>query len=160
LTTIDAVLWLAAETPGTEEGGGAAPSGGLMSPMMIILIVGMIAVMWFMSRRNKKQQQQQADARDAMGPGDRVMTTGGMIGVITEVEGDVVTIMSPAGDRSVWVRRAIRSQVSDEEWEAMIQPYPPDEDEDAEADGPQGEDAEPQDAADESEEEGAEDEDR
>jgi hypothetical protein len=43
--------------------------------------------------------------------------------------------MSPGGDQSAYVRRAIRSQVTDEEWEAMLQPYPIDEEDEDEADG-------------------------
>ncbi|MDR2453817.1 MAG: preprotein translocase subunit YajC [Bifidobacteriaceae bacterium] len=112
-----------------------APTGGGMNTMMIVFLALMIGVMFFMSRRNKKQQQKQADFRDKLEAGQRVMTAGGMVGVISEVEGDVVTIMSPSGDRSAYVRRAIRSQVPDDEWEAMLAPYAAD-DEPDEADEP------------------------
>ena len=112
----------------------AQTGGGNSGYMMIIFLGLMIAVMFFMSRRNKKQQQKQSDFRDSLGPGQRVMTAGGMVGVISDVEGDVVTIMSPSGDRSAYVRRAIRSQVPDDEWEAMLQPYPADDEADDEAD--------------------------
>jgi preprotein translocase subunit YajC len=116
-----------------------------MNVMMIIFLVGMVAVMWFMSRRNKRQQQNQADFRDSLVAGQRVMTAGGMIGLISDVEGDVVTLMSPGGDQSVYVRRAIRSQVSDEEWEAMLAPYARDEEDEA----PSGDEGGEADAAEE-----------
>jgi preprotein translocase subunit YajC len=126
LTTYDAAVWLAE----TTEPGTASASGGGTNYMMFIFLAGIIAVMFFMSRRNKKQQQTQQNFRDNLEPGQRVMTAGGMVGVISEVEGDVVTIMSPAGDRSAYVRRAIRSVVPDDEWEAMLRPYAADEEED------------------------------
>jgi preprotein translocase subunit YajC len=128
LTIFDAALLAAASNGSGEEG-----SGGGTSAMMLVFLGLMIAVMFFMSRRNKKQQQKQSDFRDSIAVGQRVMTAGGMVGVVSDVEGDVVTIMSPAGDQSAYVRRAIRSQVSDEEWEAMLAPYPADDEESEEA---------------------------
>jgi preprotein translocase subunit YajC len=132
LTIYDATAWLAADPPA---------GGGGSNYFMLIMMAGIVAVMFFMSRRNKKQQQSQQDFRDSLAPGQRVMTAGGMVGVISDVEGDVVTIMSPAGDQSAYVRRAIRSLVPDEEWEAMLRPYAADEededeDEDEVAAGP------------------------
>ncbi|MDR3106808.1 MAG: preprotein translocase subunit YajC [Bifidobacteriaceae bacterium] len=109
----------------------AAGGGGFGSYGMLIFIAAMVALMWFMSRRNKKQQQQQGDFRRTLDVGQRVMTVGGMVGVISQVQGDVVTIMSPGGDESAYLRRAIKSQVSDEEWENLTAPYPVDEDETA-----------------------------
>ncbi|MDR0594113.1 MAG: preprotein translocase subunit YajC [Bifidobacteriaceae bacterium] len=119
LTIHDAVLLATEENPPTGGGGSQY--------VFLIFIVGMIALMWFMSRRNKKQQQQQGDFRRTLDVGQRVMTVGGMIGVISQVQGDVVTLMSPGGDETAYVRRAIKSQVSDEEWTNLTEPYPVDE---------------------------------
>ncbi|MDR1393804.1 MAG: preprotein translocase subunit YajC [Bifidobacteriaceae bacterium] len=134
------------------------PGGGSSNFIWVIFLVGMIGLMFFMSRRNKKQQQQQADFRDSLGPGQRVMTAGGMIGVVTGIQGDVVTLMSPSGDESAYVRRAIRSQLSDEEWGAMLEPLAA-EDEDLAAEdedlGGAGDDAPAEDAGEDAAEEAA-----
>jgi preprotein translocase subunit YajC len=124
LTIFDAIL---AETPAPDGTQTPAASPGSNWPFLVLL-VGMIALMFFMSRRGKKQQAQQGDFRRSLDVGQRVMTVGGMIGVISRADGDVLTIMSPSGDESLYIRRAIKSEVPDDEWEALTQPYPPDED--------------------------------
>ncbi|MDR1634659.1 MAG: preprotein translocase subunit YajC [Bifidobacteriaceae bacterium] len=123
MTIFDVAVLAEGEEPATQPGGG----GG--NYVLLIFIGGMILLMWFMSRRNKKQQQQQGDFRRALDVGQRVMTVGGMIGVVTQVNGDVLTLMSPSGDESAYLRRAIKSVVSDEEWGNLTEPYPLDEDE-------------------------------
>ncbi|MDR1823781.1 MAG: preprotein translocase subunit YajC [Bifidobacteriaceae bacterium] len=127
------VVWLADETPTGDQtgtgGGGSILSGSMP---MIILFGGMILLMFFMSRRNKKKQQDVVDFRKSLAPGQRIMTVGGMIGTITKTQGDTVTLMSPEGDQSVYVRRAIRSLVPDDEWEAMIAEYPDEPEDDEE----------------------------
>ncbi|MDR0366156.1 MAG: preprotein translocase subunit YajC [Bifidobacteriaceae bacterium] len=115
------------------------------------MIAGVIALFWFSSRRQRKQQQQQADFRSGLEVGQRVVTVGGMIGVIGAIEGDVVTLVSPAGDESLYVRRAVKSQVSDDEWMTMVEPYPPEDEEDPGV-------STPSDAADSAEFEDAQDE--
>jgi preprotein translocase subunit YajC len=113
-----------------EEGDTPAPaSGGSMNWMMIIVLVGMIGLMFFMSRRNKKQQQARGDFRRLLEPGQRVQTIGGLIGVITGLQGDLVTLMSPSGDEATYTRNAIKAVVSDEEYANLTQPYPVDEEE-------------------------------
>ncbi|MDR1188011.1 MAG: preprotein translocase subunit YajC [Bifidobacteriaceae bacterium] len=124
MSILDAA-WLAAEGDPAEP----ATGGGSSGILMLVFLGGMILLMWFMSRRNKKQQQAQGDFRRTLDVGQRVMTVGGMVGVVVQVQGDVLTLMSPNGDESTYVRRAIKSQVSDEEWDNMTAPYPVDEDE-------------------------------
>ncbi|MDR2113750.1 MAG: preprotein translocase subunit YajC [Bifidobacteriaceae bacterium] len=127
-------VWLADSTP-APGGGSGQGGGGFSNYTMFIFLGGMILLMWFMSRRSKKQQQQLVDFRSGLALGDRVMTAGGMVGVISDIQGDVLTLMSPGGSESTFVRRAIKSQVPDEEWAAMIEPYPPEEGEYADDDG-------------------------
>ncbi|MDR2373529.1 MAG: preprotein translocase subunit YajC [Bifidobacteriaceae bacterium] len=125
MTILNAAIALAVLADGeTTDTGEQSASAGPGNYMMLIFLVGMIALMWFMSRRNKKQQQQQGDFRRTLDVGQRVMTVGGMIGTVTDVQGDVLTIMSPSGDESAYLRRAIKSQVSDEEWANLTAPYP------------------------------------
>jgi preprotein translocase subunit YajC len=119
------------------------PGGGGNSIFMLVMFGVLIIAMVVMSRRNKKKQGDANAFRSELAPGQRVMTMAGLVGVITRVEGDVITVASQSGQESQWIRRAIRSLVPDEEWEAMTAEYP-DDDEDGDA-----EEAEPQTSTDE-----------
>jgi len=126
--------WLAMGAPdGTGEGGEAAAGGGF-GLMLPVMLVGLVLVFWMMSRRNKKQQGKTDDFRNNLTVGTRVMTLGGMIGVISAINGDVITLKSPSGDETAYTKRAIREAVTDDMWAAMIEPpsiedevYPEDE---------------------------------
>jgi preprotein translocase subunit YajC len=109
----------------------AAAPGGLLGGnwIMIVMLVGLGVVFWFMSRRNRKAQTKTEEYRRSLTVGTRVMTVGGLIGTITNVQGDVITLRSVNGDESEYVRRAIRETVDDEMWGNMTDPYPVDEDE-------------------------------
>ncbi len=51
-----------------------------------ILILGAFVVLWFFSRRSQKKQQDQINATlDAIQPGNKVKTIGGICGVVVEV---------------------------------------------------------------------------
>jgi preprotein translocase subunit YajC len=112
---------LAATEPATQQ----PQQSSFLGQYGIFLIMAVfVVIMWMMSRRNKKKQDAQVDFRKTLAPGQRVQTVGGMIAVVTAVQGEVVTLMSPSGDESAFIKRAIRSLVPDEEWEAMIADYP------------------------------------
>jgi preprotein translocase subunit YajC len=106
---------------------------------MWALLAALAIFMWVMSRRNKKRQADAGAFRRELGPGQRVMTLSGLVGVISKVEGDVITIASASGHQSEWLRRAIRSVVPEEEWTAMTEEYPEEpEDQAPDTDAPDG----------------------
>jgi len=104
------------------------------SGFLLVMLVVVVGMFYMMSRRNKKQQKEQGDFRSSLQVGSRVMTIGGVIGVITCIEGDVVTLKSSGGDETQFIKRAIKESLSDEAWESLIMPDmdfdAPDEDED------------------------------
>ena len=68
------------------------PSGpsGLMNFMPFIFI---ILVLWFfMFRAKSKQERSRTDMLSKLKPGERVQTIGGIIGVITQVTDNVITV--------------------------------------------------------------------
>lgn len=80
---------------------------------MFILLGLMIVMFWWMSRSSKKMRQKMMDERaSAVVLGNTVVTTAGFYGMIVDIDGDAVTLQSPAGDETVWLRSAIAS-VSD-----------------------------------------------
>ena len=80
---------------------------------MFVLLGLMIVMFWWMSRSSKKMRQKMMDERAAaVVLGNTVVTTAGFYGTIVDIDGDAVTLQSPAGDETVWLRSAIAS-VSD-----------------------------------------------
>lgn len=79
---------------------------------MIILILMMVGLFWFMNRGARKAQQKQIDQRsEALAVGNNVVTQAGFLGRVVDIDGDAVTLESPAGDESVWLRTAIVSKM-------------------------------------------------
>ena len=79
-----------AQTPGI---GGAA--GGLMSFLPIILMFG---VLWFIMIRPQMKRQKEAKAMmEALAKNDEVVTAGGILGRVTKVNEQYVTLEIAAG---------------------------------------------------------------
>lgn len=87
-----------------------------MDPTIIIVLAVMMAFLWWMSRNAKKQQQRLNDERDAaIVVGANVVTRSGFLGTIVDIDGDAVTLESPSGIETVWLRSSI-VQVMDIPW--------------------------------------------
>lgn len=80
--------------------------GGANYSFLIILVVLAAGLFW-MSNRTRKTQKKAQEFRNALTPGQEVMTASGMLGTIVEVEDDEITLESTPGVRSRWVRAAI-----------------------------------------------------
>lgn len=97
-------------------------------PTFLILLAAIVLMMWWMSRRNKKQREAAESFRDSLDIGQEVMTGSGLFGVISEVDGDRITLVSgPAESTSVWLRAAIAKLVDPPvEEEALVDVEVPD----------------------------------
>ncbi|HRW77294.1 MAG TPA: preprotein translocase subunit YajC [Candidatus Sabulitectum sp.] len=83
---------LAQDAPAAEE---AAPSGCMGSGGItgLLPIVAMVAIFYFLIiRPQQKQSKQLAQMRSSLQKGDRVVTSGGIHGVITNLKGDIITV--------------------------------------------------------------------
>jgi preprotein translocase subunit YajC len=82
------VTVLAMSAPPAQGGGsGASP---LLSFLPLVLI---FVVFWFLIiRPQKKQQDVRRKMLEAVKRGDRVLTTGGLYGIVKDVKGDVLVI--------------------------------------------------------------------
>ena len=83
-----------------------------MDPSFLIMLVIMIGGLWLMSTFARRQQKKMADEQarrteDALVPGTWVRTTAGFYGTVVEVDGDVVTLATPLGDESLWLKRSV-----------------------------------------------------
>ena len=75
----------------------AAPAGGLMSP--IIMVVAMLAIMYFLMIRPENKRKKEAEQmRSAVKKGDKVVTIGGIVGVVVDVK-DNKFVMETGADQ-------------------------------------------------------------
>ena len=92
------------------EAGNAGLFGG--SAMMIIYIVAIVAFFYFfMIRPQKKQEKETAAMRNSLSIGDEITTIGGIIGRITHIKDDVVTIETGADRNKIRIRKTAISTV-------------------------------------------------
>ena len=74
--------------------GGAAPAGpggaGMQSLIFLLLII--VVFYFFMIRPQVKKQKEATNFRNALKKGDKVATTGGIYGKITDVKDRTVTL--------------------------------------------------------------------
>ena len=61
-------------------------------PMSMLITFGLIGVIFYflLIRPQRKQQKELKDRQDALKPGDKVVSAGGIYGTITKVEQDAV----------------------------------------------------------------------
>lgn len=78
-----------------------------MDPTFIIILVVGLGALLFMNWRTKKKQQEQLSFRDQLEIGQEVQTIGGLIGTITAVEDDRVTLETAPGTEVVFVKMAL-----------------------------------------------------
>ncbi|NDV45955.1 preprotein translocase subunit YajC [Paludibacter sp. 221] len=77
----------------TAEGAEEAAQGGLSSYSGLIMMLLIFVVFYFfMIRPQSKRQKEIKKQRDAMKPGDKVVTSGGIYGKIKDVKDNAVVI--------------------------------------------------------------------
>lgn len=83
-----------------------------MDPTLIIILLVMLGFFWLMSAGTRKVQKKQLEQqRAAIVLGNNVITNSGFFGRIVDIDGDAVTLESPAGDETVWLKRSIMAQM-------------------------------------------------
>lgn len=76
----------------------AVDSSTIMTYVILgVLIVAVILMFVFSSRRRKKQEQDAQDLINAVKPGNKVKTIGGICGIVVEVDGDENTFVLETG---------------------------------------------------------------
>ena len=79
---------------------------------LIIIVLFMVIMMWGLNFMNRKTQKRKQDERaSAIVLGNNVVTTAGFLGKIVDIDGDAITLESPSGEESVWLRGAIAGQM-------------------------------------------------
>ena len=103
-------LILALMTQQAEGGGGSGQSGGWeqMLNMGFFIVVIFVIIFFLIIRPQQKQQKKQREMLAALKRGDRVLTSSGIFGTITNMTDTVVTLEVA---KSVHIR-LLRSQIA------------------------------------------------
>ena len=84
----------------------------LQALLPFLLIAVLIVPMVLMGRRQKKAMQQQQELQNSLHVGDRVTTTSGLYGTVTDASGDATIELEIApGVETTWLRAAVREKV-------------------------------------------------
>lgn len=93
-----------------QESGGA---GGFLPIAMIVLLFG---VMYFMMIRPQQKRRREAEQMQAsIGPGDEVVTIGGLFGTVTGVDDETMMLEVAPGVQTRYARSAIARVVNSTE---------------------------------------------
>jgi preprotein translocase subunit YajC len=84
-----------------------------MELLPMLLLFGLLGVMmYFMTRRQRKAQEQQQTLQNSLEVGDRVMTTSGLYGTVTDADdATTISIEIAPGVETEWLRAAVREKV-------------------------------------------------
>lgn len=93
--------------------GGQGLQGALGNYSFIILMVVTIAIFYFLLiRPQKKKEKERVGMISALKKGDKVMTAGGMYGVVDSFkEGDIVIVKVSANTKIEFAKSAIQAKV-------------------------------------------------
>lgn len=94
-----------------------------MDLLPMLLLFGLLGVMmYFMSRRQRRAQEQQQSLQNSLAAGDRVMTTSGLYGTVTDADDTAtITIEIAPGVETEWLRAAVREKVGPVEDEELAE---------------------------------------
>ncbi|ORV15369.1 preprotein translocase subunit YajC [Mycobacterium celatum] len=79
-------------------------------PLLVILGV----FMFFASRRQRRAMQATIDLHESLQVGDRVHTTSGLQGTVTDITDDTVDLEIAPGVITTWMKLAIRDRIEAE----------------------------------------------
>ncbi len=99
------MFWNLLADAAESTGDAAGTSGGGIPSWVIYLILGIVLVafiawIFFSSRKNKSRQKEYIEQLDAIAPGNKVKTAGGICGIVVEVCDDNTVIIETGSELS------------------------------------------------------------
>lgn len=74
------------------------PMGNLIPLIILVVFIAVLFVFYFISSKKRKKQEQDAkNLIDAVGPGNKVKTIGGICGIVVEVDDEENTFVLETG---------------------------------------------------------------
>lgn len=91
---------------------GTSSTGGFGAWGTIIMIVIMFALFYFFAiRPQKKQEKETQNMRDSLAIGDEIVTIGGIVGIITNITEETITIISSRDRTRIQLLKSAVSRV-------------------------------------------------
>ena len=91
----------------------AASGGGSFTPLLLIVLL--FGVMYFLMIRPQQKRRREAQAMQSqLGPGDQIVTIGGLHAIVVSIDDDIVTVEISPGVNVRFARPAIARVVSQE----------------------------------------------
>ena len=93
--------------------------GGSFAPTLLMMLLLFGAMYFLFIRPNKRRRQQVEEMQKSIGPGDEVVTIGGLYGVVSEIDDEKVVLEVSPGVSNTYSRtsisRVVSAAVSDDE---------------------------------------------
>lgn len=86
--------------------------GGSFAPTLLMMLLLFGAMYFLFIRPNKRRRQQIEQMQSSIGPGDEVLTIGGLYGVVVEINEDRVVLEVSPGVTNRYSRAALSSVVT------------------------------------------------
>ena len=90
---------------------GAGQAGGADALMQFVPLIAMLAIYFLLIRPQQKRAKQHKAMLEALKKGDQVLTTGGLVGRVVDIDGDILSI--DLGSTTVSLGRAYVVSVMD-----------------------------------------------
>lgn len=84
-------------------------------PLLLPLVLFFVVVYFFIMKPEKKRRQQVYEMQSQLKVNDKIITIGGIHGIIDEVRDDTVTIIIASGAKMKIEKAAVRSVLNDVE---------------------------------------------
>lgn len=83
-----------------DEASSTSGSGWYIYVVLAVIVVAFIAWIFFSGRKNKAHQREYVEQLDAIRPGNKVKTAGGICGIVVEVCDDNTVIIETGSEQS------------------------------------------------------------
>ena len=93
-------MWFALLESTSGTSGNSQNGDWIMWVLIAVIVVGFIAYMLFSGRKNKARQQEYVEQLEAIRPGHKVKTAGGICGIVVEVCDDNTVIIETGSENS------------------------------------------------------------
>jgi preprotein translocase subunit YajC len=85
----------------------AAPQGGSNYSLLIIMGILFVGMYFLMIRPQQRRRREMQDMQSSIGPGDEVLTIGGLYGTVLAIDDESVTLEVAPGVTNRYARGAI-----------------------------------------------------
>ncbi|MDR0307480.1 MAG: preprotein translocase subunit YajC [Chitinispirillales bacterium] len=115
LPSISAAVLIALPVFAQEQGGEPAPSPGLFGGNFMFIMIAMFVIIYFlMIRPEQRKQKERQKMLAALKKGDKILTIGGIVGVITNVKDSTYMMKTGEGTLLEVTKSAVSSVLTND----------------------------------------------